>query len=138
MEFSETIDIDAAPDEAWEVIGDLASVSRWVPGVTAVDVDGMNRVCTFEDGHSQIERIVLWDAAARTLAYEVDGGLPVRDNRGSFRVVATEAGCRVEWSSSWEALDPNSADAIAAMWREALPAVLARLRATIERAPVAP
>jgi carbon monoxide dehydrogenase subunit G len=56
--FSESIEINASPDQVWAVLGDLASVDRWIPGVTAVAVNGMSRVCTFADGHTQIEQIL--------------------------------------------------------------------------------
>ena len=36
--FSESIEINASPDHVWAVLGDLASVDRWIPGVTAVAV----------------------------------------------------------------------------------------------------
>jgi carbon monoxide dehydrogenase subunit G len=44
-QFTHSIDIDASPDEVWSVLGDLAGVDRWIPGITEVSVDGMNRTC---------------------------------------------------------------------------------------------
>ena len=53
--FTHTIDVAADPATAWEVLGDLAGVDRWIPGVTKVELDGMIRRCTFADGHTQHE-----------------------------------------------------------------------------------
>jgi carbon monoxide dehydrogenase subunit G len=43
--FRHTIDIDATPEQVWAVLGDIGSVNRWIPGLAAVAVSGMSRVC---------------------------------------------------------------------------------------------
>ena len=84
--FTETIMVAADPDTAWRVLGDLAAVDRWIPGITKVELDGMARVCTSADGHTQHEAILDYLPAARSYRYTVDGGLPVAYNRGRFLV----------------------------------------------------
>ncbi len=100
--FQETIDIDADPDATWSVLGDLASVDRWLPGIARVEVDGMTRVCTFADGRVQREQISDYSADTRSYRYAIEGGLPVRDNRAaspSRRVPAARAWCGSRASS---------------------------------------
>ena len=35
-----SIAIDAAPDEVWSVLGDLAATPEWIPGVVSAEVNG--------------------------------------------------------------------------------------------------
>src|SRR6266545_1060271 len=56
--FRHTIDIAATPEQVWHVLGDLTSVDRWIPGVTAVTRTDTGRACTFDDGHVQDEQIL--------------------------------------------------------------------------------
>ena len=84
--FTHSIQVDVDPDTAWQVLGDLAAVDRWIPGITKVELDGMTRVCTFADGHTQHEAILDYTPATRSYRYSIDGGLPVADNQGRFAV----------------------------------------------------
>jgi carbon monoxide dehydrogenase subunit G len=131
--FTETIMVAADPDAAWRVLGDLAAVDRWIPGITKVELDGMARVCTFADGHTQHEAILDYSPAARSYRYTVDGGLPVADNRGRFQVEPAGNGARIVWESSFTALDPAAEAEISRLWAGMLPAVLGNLKTLIEQ-----
>jgi carbon monoxide dehydrogenase subunit G len=131
--FHEEIEVAAHPDQAWEVLGDLRSVEHWSPGVTAVQVDGMTRVCTFEGGHVQHEQISDYSPETRSYNYSIEGGLPVKHNRGRFAVESSAGGSRIVWDSSFEPLDPATERELAEMWGGALPSILAGLKALIER-----
>ncbi len=131
--FHREIEIEASPDDVWRVLGDIGSVRSWVPGVTSVTVDGMARVCAYEDGHVQDERILDYSLGARSYRYEIDGSpLPVRDNTGTFAVEPLDGGARIVWESSFEPLDPAMADQLAAMWEPYLPLILGNLKRLIE------
>jgi mxaD protein len=131
--FSESIEINASPDQVWAVLGDLASVDRWIPGVTAVAVDGMSRVCTFEDGHTQNEQILDYSPSASSYRYRIDGApLPVRENIGAFAVRQGNGNARVVWESSFEPLDPAMSGQLAQMWQPYLPIVLGNLKSLVE------
>jgi hypothetical protein len=54
-------------------LGDLSTVGQWIPGVTAVSIDGMQRVCTFTDGHVQREQISDYSPTARSYHYRIEG-----------------------------------------------------------------
>jgi carbon monoxide dehydrogenase subunit G len=131
--FSESIEINATPDEVWAVLGDLASVEQWIPGVTAVAVDGMTRACTFEDGHTQNEQILEYSSSARSYRYRIEGApLPVTDNIGSFAVRPGDGSTLVVWESSFQPLDPEMAEQLAQMWQPYLPMVLGNLKNLVE------
>jgi Polyketide cyclase / dehydrase and lipid transport len=80
-------------------------VDGWILGITKVELDGMTRVCTFADGHTQHEAILDYSPAARSYRYAIDGSLPVADNRGRFLVEPAGDGARIVWESSFTALD---------------------------------
>ena len=131
--FTETIEVAADPDTAWQVLGDLAAVGRWIPGITKVELDGMTRVCTFADGHTQHEQILDYSPAARSYRYTIDGGLPVADNRGRFTVEPAGNGARIVWQSSFTALDPATEAEVSRLWAGMLPTVLGNLKTLIEQ-----
>jgi len=131
--FRHTIDIGATPDLVWAVLGDISSVDRWIPGVSAVTVDGMTRVCTFEDGHTQDEQILDYSPQNRSYRYLIEGApLPVTDNSGSFTVEDVNGQARVVWESSFELLDPTIGEQLAEMWEPYLPMTLANLKQVVE------
>jgi carbon monoxide dehydrogenase subunit G len=131
--FRHTIDIAATPEQVWQVLGDLTSVDRWIPGVTQVARTGTGRVCTFDDGHVQDEQILDYSPQTYSYTYVIDGApLPVRDNTGTFTVEDADGQARVIWESSFAALDPAMAAQLAEMWEPYLPMVLANLKRLVE------
>lgn len=131
--FEQSVDIDAPPDRVWEVVGDVTSVEHWIPGITAVTRTDYGRVCVFEDGHSQREQILDYDAAARSYRYVIEGApLPVSENTGSFTVEQHGDGARVVWRSSFTPLDPAAGAQLAALWEPFLPMVLANLKKLVQ------
>jgi carbon monoxide dehydrogenase subunit G len=131
--FTETIEVAADPDTVWQVLGDLGAVDRWIPGITKVELDGMTRVCTFADGHTQHEQILDYSPTARSYRYTIDGGLPVADNRGRFTVEPAGNGARIVWESSFTALDPATEAEVSRLWAGMLPTVLENLKSLIEQ-----
>jgi carbon monoxide dehydrogenase subunit G len=131
--FTETISVAAAPDTAWRVLGDLGAVDRWIPGITKVELDGMTRVCTFADGHTQHEAILDYSPATRSYRYTIDGGLPVADNHGRFVIQPAGSGARIVWESSFVVLDPATEAEVSRLWAGMLPIVLGNLRTIIEQ-----
>jgi uncharacterized protein YndB with AHSA1/START domain len=131
--FRHTIDIAATPDQVWQVLGDVTSVDRWIPGVTAVARTDNGRVCTFADGHVQDEQILDYSPRTRSFRYVIAGApLPVRDNTGGFAVQDGGSHARVVWESSFVAIDPAMAEQVTQMWEQLLPTVLANLKHLVE------
>jgi uncharacterized protein YndB with AHSA1/START domain len=136
--FTHTVEVAADPATAWEVLGDLAAVGRWIPGITKVELDGMLRRCTFADGHTQDEKILDYSPATRSYRYTIDGGLPVTDNHGRFAVepsTTQRGGARIVWESSFVALDPAREDELSRTWAGMLPIMLGNLKTLVERRP---
>jgi carbon monoxide dehydrogenase subunit G len=131
--FTQTIEVAADPDTTWRVLGDLAAVDRWIPGITKVELDGTTRVCTFADGHTQHEAILDYAPATRSYRYTIDGGLPVTDNQGHFAVEPVAGGARIVWESSFTALDPAAEDDLGRLWQGMLPTVLGNLKTLVEQ-----
>jgi carbon monoxide dehydrogenase subunit G len=132
--FRHTIDIAATPEQVCDVLGDLTSVDRWIPGVTAVSRTDTGRVCTFDDGHVQDEQILDYSPRTFSYRYVIDGApLPVRDNTGTFTVEDVGGQARVVWESSFVALDPAMSAHLVEMWEPYLPMVLANLKRLVER-----
>jgi carbon monoxide dehydrogenase subunit G len=131
--YRETIEIDAEAEATWRVLGDLASVQHWVPGVVAVELTENGRACTFADGRVQHEEITDYSPEQHSFRYVIDGGLPVRDNRGSFAVEPQGDRSLVVWESSFEPLDPGSEQELMQMWRGAVSLVLENLQRLVEK-----
>jgi carbon monoxide dehydrogenase subunit G len=131
--FRHSIDIAATPEQVWAVLGDLTSVDRWIPGVTSVTRTATGRVCTFADGHAQDEQILDYTPTNRSYRYVIEGApLPVRDNTGRFAVETADGHARVVWESSFEPIDPATADDLARIWEPFLPLVLTNLKNLVE------
>lgn len=76
--------IKTTPQKAWRIIGDIASMPRWAPGVTAVRITskckrgvGAVRSVIFEDGKEIEEHVISW-SAKKSFTYAATDGLPLR------------------------------------------------------------
>jgi uncharacterized protein YndB with AHSA1/START domain len=106
-------------DKAWALVGDLAGVTKWVPGMTACTVDSDIRSCTFADGRTVVEQITDFDDAARSYGYRThtDGNL-MAANSGSLAVTETaDGGSRVTWLAEVEFVSDEAADQMLPMLR---------------------
>lgn len=131
--FHRAIKVDAPPNRAWSVLGDLAGVDRWIPGITSVKVQGTKRVCTFANGIVQHETISDYSDKSRSYNYEIEGSpLPVRNNRGRFAVQADKGGSVIVWDHEFELLDPTSEAQVTQMWEGATAQIAESLRRLIE------
>lgn len=127
-----TIDVDAPPDAAWAVVGDLFAPPRFYPKYVSVEVEGDIRTLTRDDGGKLVERLLERDEAGRSYAYSVIDGAPVRSHRARFTVEEAGAGSRIVWATEAEGLDADLD-----MEARLLPSqtdALARLKALIEEA----
>ena len=128
--FSVSVDIAAAPEAVWAVVGDPDAVPRFYPTYVSCAVDGDERRLLRADGGELVERLVDRDEARRFYSYSVLSGAPLRDHLASFEVVAVEGGSRVVWSTSGTPEDPGAdlEARLADRQREAL----SRLKALVE------
>ncbi|MEW5840083.1 SRPBCC family protein [Nitrososphaera sp.] len=139
-EFRKEISVNATPDRAWEVLGDLSSVTRWIPGIVDVRVQGNERVCTFANGAVQHETISDYSGSARSYRYEITGSpLPVKNNRGRFSVEARgsdpggpASSSTIVWEHEFELLDAAQEKQIVQMWEGAAEQIAGLLRKLVE------
>jgi hypothetical protein len=103
-----TMDVDAAPEAVWALVGDPASVPRWYPKYVAAEVEGDRRVLRAADGGELVERLLERDDAARRYTYSVVSGAPVRSHRASFEVRERGAGSTIVWRTEAESSDPSA------------------------------
>jgi hypothetical protein len=106
LQCSEIIRIEAAAEDVWAVVGDLASL---VPGggmVERIEVDGEGadalRTFHLPGGARVVERIESHDPASRRYSYRIidSGPLPFADYVGAAEVKADGPGaCILVWSA---------------------------------------
>lgn len=129
-EYTLTIDVDAPPDVTWLVVGDVTAVPKWFAKYVECNVDGDIRTLRSAEGAEVVERLLERDDLARTYAYTVTAGPPLRSHRASFTVVPREGGSTIVWHTRAEFLDESidAEDRLAAGQR----AGLERLKALCE------
>src|SRR5262245_7798417 len=104
-----TVDINADPDDVWAVLADLPATRWWLPGVVAARVDGDLRVCALADGQEVHERITDISPERRGYRFEhLRVPLPVRRSGGTFHVTAGGAPgtATVTLRTTFDPLDP--------------------------------
>ena len=72
-QFHNTMRLDSSPEVAWAVVGDLAGVGAWIPGVTDVKIEGDVRICSFANGVIQQEEISDNSQETRSYQYSITG-----------------------------------------------------------------
>lgn len=123
------VDLPAKAEEVWAVIGPFGSLADWHPLITScevVEIDGdTHRHVTLRDGELLLEKLV--EAKPHTLRYElVDGPIPVSDYRATLTCFPEGDGCRVYWSSTYEAEDPRVDELVAGLYEAGLQALAER------------
>lgn len=130
---SNTIKINAPAQKAWDVVGDLGSVHRWVEGIASCRVDGNRRYCTMTGIGDLNEDISDYSPERRSYRYRIPAlPLPVQNYRGLFRVDENGAGSVVVWEVEFEAKDPAQGREVAKMIDGVQKRSLETLRGVIE------
>ena len=124
-----TLDVEAAPAEAWAVVGDPCGVTRWYALYTACRTDGNTRTLERADGAVVVEDILSRDDAAMSYSYTVTSGLPLAEHEASFRVEPLGTGSRIIWHTHAVNTDPSvdMEERLADRQREALEGLRALL-----------
>lgn len=114
------LELSADPAAVWDAIADFGAVhTRVVPGfLTALELDGSDRIVTFGTGAVAREAFVSRDDKARRLVYAIPEG-PFRSYSAALEVQETPGGARVTWTID---LAPTShAEYVGGMMDQALP-----------------
>ncbi len=90
------INIKAAPDKVWAVVGDFAGLAAWLPGVESCKQEGDDRKLEMM-GMNITEHLVKRDDGARQIAYCITDGVPVEKHQATITVHPDGDGSRVTW-----------------------------------------
>jgi uncharacterized protein YndB with AHSA1/START domain len=129
------IDIKATPDQVWAVLADMTATRAWLPGTVAARMDGDVRVCQTADGQEVHEQIIDIDQQRHTYRFRhLRVPLPVAELAGTFTVTpGPSAGtATVTLQTTFEPLDPTSADQLTTLMRNAFSHSLQSLRRFVE------
>ncbi|WP_420580367.1 SRPBCC family protein [Reichenbachiella sp.] len=101
--------INASPNQAWEVIGAVSGVEKWLGPITACRIDGGKRFCTTEDGTFE-EDILKVDHHSKVLEYAIPSQhmIPVENIFGTMEVSqASDGKALITWHWNFEVLPEN-------------------------------
>jgi hypothetical protein len=99
----ERIDLKAAPDQVWSLIGQFGG--DWHPLIADIKVIGTGigelRVLESVDGRQIIDRLDALDNSARSYRYSNVSGIPASNYMGTLEVKPSGNGSSVEWRAEY-------------------------------------
>jgi hypothetical protein len=97
-----SIDIALPANQVWQLIGGFGSLPDWLPYIPKSELSegGRIRHLANPEGEAIVERLVMFDDAARTYSYAIlQAPFPVVDYLSTLKVIDNgDESCRVEWS----------------------------------------
>lgn len=97
-----SIDIALPANQVWQLIGGFGSLPDWLPYIPKSELSegGRIRHLANPEGEAIVERLVMFDDAARTYSYAIlKAPFPVVDYLSTLKVIDKDGeSCRVEWS----------------------------------------
>ena len=101
-----SVKFDASAKDVWEMIGAYDSLTKWMPSVKEIEVEGEGvgaiRKLYLEDGSVVVERLEEVDEENMSYTYSIiESPLPVKDYVATLKVVEDGEQCVVEWSSTF-------------------------------------
>jgi hypothetical protein len=105
----ETVEINAPADKVWAIVGNFQDMS-WHPAFKKTEGTGGNdvgatRTLTVQSGGQIFERLTKYDAAGKTLAYEITDVdvkvVPVTNYSAHITVTASGDKTTVEWKGAF-------------------------------------
>jgi hypothetical protein len=115
------------------MLGDLAATTRWVPGIVTARMEGMRRICRTQEGSEIVEDISNYSEEARSWSYrQLRVPVPIRNSRGTLKVLAEGHGSLVVWDAEFDPLDPRMDAEVTVMMSGFYDQTLALLRKCVE------
>ena len=99
-----SIDVKAAPDKVWAMIGPFCSIKDWHPAIGQCTESGGVRTLTTKDGKAQfVEKQTANDMKAMSYTYAIEKSpLPIKDYVSTLKVVPKGSDMStIEWSSTY-------------------------------------
>lgn len=108
---AESIEINAAPDAVWALVGDFAHPEKWLPFVDSTSAQGGNekgatRDLKLKSGGTIKEELKNYDAEKRVIQYKIidptdPAVIPVNNYSAKITVEASGTGSKVEWDTAF-------------------------------------
>jgi hypothetical protein len=127
-----SIELDATPDQVWQLIGGFNTLPDWLPYIphSALSEGGRVRTLANPGGEAIVERLLAFDDAARSYSYAIlQAPFPVADYRSTLQVREVNRRTRVDWSGQFTPVgvsDDEAARLFGDIYRDGL-AALARV-----------
>jgi carbon monoxide dehydrogenase subunit G len=110
--YSESIEISAAPEAVWALVGDFAHPEKWMSGVESTTAQGGNekgaaRELKFKGASGSLkEELKNVDAEKKLIQYKVvdptdPAVFPVNNYSAKISVEASGSGSKVEWDTAF-------------------------------------
>ncbi len=110
------IDLNAAADEVWKLIGGFNALPDWHPAIekSELEEEGSMRRLSLAGGGTVVEKLERLDDSERVYSYSIiDSPLPVSNYTATICVKEDSEGkTTVEWSSEFEAKGAAENEAI--------------------------
>lgn len=96
--------VDVTPEKAWEVVGDLGGVHKWLGIIETCRLDGDTRVCGLAGGQGTlVEKILERDDAERRYRYTItEAPFEIASHEATFAVQPDGDGSRIVWEVTFE------------------------------------
>lgn len=110
-EVSSSTKLAVPAEKVWDMIGQFGAIGDWHPAVEkcALEDGGKTRRLTIPGGGEIVETLEQHDDEGRTYTYSiVSSPLPVVNYTSKIEVVPDGDGCKINWSSSFDAKGPES------------------------------
>ncbi|WP_102957997.1 SRPBCC family protein [Mangrovicella endophytica] len=116
LDVSRSIDVDAAPEKVWAVIGGFCGIASWHPVVKGCQESNEGgkdvRLLTLDGGGLLKEQLVSRDEAGMGYTYTIlEGPLPVQNYQSTIAVKPGGAGSTIVWQGSFDAKGAPDAEA---------------------------
>jgi len=134
-EAAASIDLQASPEQVWQLIGGFGSLPDWLPYIPKSELSEGGRVRRLADldGATIVERLVAFDQPGRRYTYAIQQApFPVTNYHSTLCVRETDTGTgsRVEWSGRFTPTGVSTAQAaklFRGIYEDGLKALAARL-----------
>jgi len=136
LEVSQSVEVQAPPEQVWALIGGFCSIAKWHPVVKqcseSQDDGAALRRLTTTDGAVLVEKRVQYSDEGMSYTYTiVDSPLPVAGYTSTLAVMGMGDGSMITWSGEFAAKgapDEQAKDVIAGIYEAGLQALKDRLR----------
>lgn len=108
-----SVKINVSPEKAWEIIGAVDGVDKWLAPIETCRVEGEKRYCTTEEGGFE-ENILKVDNEKKELHYDIpeQSMIPVSNILGMMKVMNSDDNTAVvNWQWTFDVEETSEAQA---------------------------